>query len=366
MLQPLTTLARAATILALSSIPAVSAWSAPDMDTLAQGIWIDRLAIKNLPMSGVAWEELLEDAEKPMDPPDLTDQEEETNVLVVARALVYARTGEESYRNEVVDAVRNVMGTESNPDGRTLALGRNLMGYVLAADLVGLPSDLDERFRSWLRTIPTRVYPSGKTLISTHEVRPNNWGTAAGASRIAVAAYLGDEAEIERAATVFKGYLGDRESYAGFKYKKVDWWQANPDEPVGINPVGATRDGHSIDGVLPDDMRRAGDFHWPPAKENYVYTGLEGALAQAVLLTRAGYEAFDWEDKALLRAYRWLYDEADFPAVGNDTWQPYLINHVYGTDFPVTAPSRTGKNIGYTDWTHNAQLPSPKRLRMVD
>jgi hypothetical protein len=57
----------------------------------------------------------------------------------------------------------------------------------------------------------------GRTLISTHEQRPNNWGTHAGASRVAASAHIGDDADVARAAAVFKGFLGDRASYAGFK-----------------------------------------------------------------------------------------------------------------------------------------------------
>lgn len=330
-----------------------TAAAAPDMDALDNGLWIDHDRLMELPMEGVAWRKLLEDAHQPMPQPDLTNQEEEANVLVFAKALVHARTGKQRYRQDVLKAVRDVIGTEAKPGGRTLALGRNLMGYVLAADLVGLPKELDQEFRDWLRDVRYRRYPSGKTLIFTHEDRPNNWGTAAGASRIAIAGYLGDEEDMERAAQVFKGWLGDRDAYHGFKYKQVDWWQADPENPVGINPPGSTKQGHSIDGVIPDDMRRSGPFKWPPAKENYVYTSLEGALAQAVLLHRAGYPVFQWEDEALLRAYQWLYDEANFPAVGNDTWQPYLINCVYDTELPSTSPARTGKIVGYTDWTHN-------------
>ena len=46
------------------------------------------------------------------------------------------------------------------------------------------------------------------TLRGTHEQRPNNWGTHAGAARAAVALYLGDTAELSRTATVFRGWLG--------------------------------------------------------------------------------------------------------------------------------------------------------------
>jgi hypothetical protein len=83
---------------------------------------------------------------------------------------------------------------------------------------------------------------------------------------------------------------------------------------------------------------------------------MEGAVVQAELLARAGYDAWNWEDKALLRAAQFLHNlDREFGgwwAEGDDEWQPWLINNAYSTDFPATAPARSGKNMGYTDWTH--------------
>jgi hypothetical protein len=121
---------------------------------------------------------------------------------------------------------------------------------------------------------------------------------------------------------------------------------------VGINPAGCSRDGLSLDGVLPDDQRRGGSFTTSPPKENYVWEALQGLLAQAVVLHRAGYPVFQWQDRALLRAVRWLHQVADYPAEGDDTWQPHIVNHYYGTSFPAPVPARAGKNVGWTDWTH--------------
>src|SRR6185295_5158219 len=166
--------------------------------------------------------------------------------------------------------------------------------------------------RSWLAAVRTENL-DGKTLISTHDVRPNNWGTHAGASRVAADLYLGDKADLAKAAQVFKGWLGDRTAYAGFTYGDTSW-QADPSKPVGINPKGATKSGHNIDGVLPDDQRRAGGFTWPAPSENYVWEALQGALAQAVILDRAGYAAFEWQDQALLRAVTWLHSQCNYPA----------------------------------------------------
>src|SRR5262245_19069656 len=319
------------------------------------GIWTSASELAQLPTSGRAWEAVLAAAQEPVTSPSVADQEDPDNVRVLARALVFARTGEQRYRQEVIEACRAVIGTESG--GRTLALGRELLAYVIAAELVVLPSDLNSSFRRWLDAVRKTTLES-RTLIETHEDRPNNWGTHAGASRMAAALYLGDRADFERAAKVFHGWLGDRATYAGFDYGELDW-QADPARPVGINPAGAMLNGHSVDGVLPDDLRRAGAFVWPPPKENYVWEALQGAVVQAAILERQGYDAFAWEDQALRRAMNWLHQQAAFPAEGDDTFTPWLVNHYYGTSFPAPTPSRPGKNMGFTDWTHAGRAASP-------
>jgi hypothetical protein len=169
---------------------------------------------------------------------------------------------------------------------------------------------------------------------------------------MAAALYLGDRADFEAAATVFHGYLGDRSIYAGFDYGNL-CWQADPAAPVGINPVGAVVEGVNVDGVLPDDQRRSELCPPDITCENYVWTALQGVVAQAWMLSRHGEpDVWGWEDQAILRAFEWLHDEADCPAVGDDEWQPHVINAVYATSFPAPVPARHGKNVGWTDWTH--------------
>lgn len=316
-----------------------------------KGIWISQKEIGSLPMHGAAWDNLKKTADEPTGTPDLSDQDNSASTRTLAKALVYARTGEEKYRTQVVEACLAAIGTEAG--GRTLALGRELAGFVIAADIVKLPQKADALFRKWLKVVPD-VELENKTLRTTHEIRPNNWGTLAGGSRAAVAAYLGNKKELKRCAKVFKGWLGDTSSYNGFRYGKL-WWQADPSAPVGINPLGAIRDGHFIDGILPDDQRRSGGFTWPPPKENYVYSALQGVLVQAVILHRAGFDVWNWEDKAILRAFRWLHLVADYPAEGDDQWQPHVVNYYYGTDFPAPTPAKPGKIVGWTDWTHGAK-----------
>ena len=291
---------RTATLVGGCLLAGLSARVIAAQDCETGGIWVTAEELAVLPMQGPAWESVLAAANEPAGPPNLGDINDGLDVTIMAKALVYARTGVDTYRHAVVVACMAAIGTETG--GTALALARNLVAYVIAADLVGLPPADDEVFRAWLLEVRDKDL-LGRTLRSTHADRPNNWGTHAGASRAAVALYLCDAEDFEQAATVFKGWLGDRDAYAGFVYSEL-WWQADPQMPVGINPVGSTIQGYSVDGVLPDDQRRSGPFAWPPPQENYVYTALQGSLAHAVILDRQGYDVWNWSDRALLRAVR--------------------------------------------------------------
>ncbi|MGH7151393.1 MAG: alginate lyase family protein [Planctomycetota bacterium] len=316
------------------------------------GVWTTAGELALLPTSGPAWNALFSAGNASLGSPRLRDIHDQTEIGVMARGLLYARTGETHYRDEVIAACVAAMGTER--EGTVLGLARNLAGYVIAADLVDLPPPVKGQFGRWLRDALDEEL-DGRTLRTTHEDRPNNWGTHAGGSRAAVARYLGDDEELARVARVFKGWLGDREAYSQFVFGPL-WWQSDPLAPVGINPMGATLGGFSVDGVLPDDQRRSGQFFWPPPQENYVYEALQGALLQAVVLHRAGYDVWEWEDQALLRAFTWLDVQAAFPAEGDDTGLPHVVNFYYGSNFPAPIPSQPGKNFGFTDWTH---VPPP-------
>ena len=359
--------AGSATILAISggqrgsvsvTVSAAAANPAPPPPG-GDGIWISPDEIAKLPTSGAAWNNVKKEADSNCGSVDLSDQEDPTNVCIMAKALVFARTGGSSYRGDVVKAIDQI-NNMGRYNGRALALGRELGAYVIAADLIDLKSfdpKRDSAFRSKLRELRIAYAPGGgvDNLIECHEQRPNNWGNHCGATRAAIAAYLGDKADLDRTAKVFKGYLGDRSSYAGFKYGSDLTWQCDRNKPVGINPKGCVKNGQSLDGVLPDDQRRGGSFQSLPVKENYVWEGLQGAHAQAVILSRQGDDVWNWEDKALLRAVTWLHEKNHFPAASDDTWQPHVTNYYYGKNFPAPVPARSGKNIGWTDWTHGSR-----------
>jgi len=324
----------------------------------ATGIWISPPEIAALPMSGPGWTNVLAAANASCAAVNLTDQEQSANVCVLAKALVFARTGNTTYRSAVVTAISQIVASGTY-DGRALSLGRELGAYVVAADLIGLKSfnpALDTSFRSKLRTLRTTFTTGAATsLIDCHERRPNNWGAHCGATRAAIAVYLGDTADLARTAQVFKGFLGDRSSWAGFDFggPEADLsWQCDPTRPVGINPAGCLRSGALIDGIIPDDQRRAGAYTWPAPHENYVWEALQGLLAQAVILHRAGYPVWDWENRALLRAVTWVHNVNGYPPEGDDRWLTHIVNRAYGSSFPAAVPATAGKGFGWTDWTH--------------
>lgn len=320
-------------------------------------VWVDPAELRRLPAEGDEWEAVLAEADRDPGRADVADQDSDHDVRTLAAALVHARTGDPEYRERAAAGIADAVGTERG--GRTLALGRNLVGYVVAADLIGLRAhdpELDARLRDWLEEVRDERLDDGRTLREAHDERPNNWGAMAGAARVAAAVYLGDRDDLERAAAVLRGYLGDRSAHAGFRFGDDLSWQAHEDEPVGVNPAAAVRDGIDVDGALPDDMRRGCPLREPPCETGYPWEALQGLVVQAEILSRQGYDAWAWSGRALLRAVEFL-DRLDerfggWSAEGDDGWQLHLVDRAYGTSFAPSRPGRPGKNMGFTGWTH--------------
>ena len=303
----------------------------------------------SLPTSGAAWDALKARADLPVASPNLSDQNDPNDVTALAKALVYARTGTVHYRDETITMLRAAVGTEY--PGDALGIARGVAPLVLAADLIGWR---DASWMSWLDRLRTWANPDRSySLVSMHEKRPNNWGAHAGAGRIAADLYLGDTADLARAARVFHGYLGDRSSYASFTYGADLTWQASQTTPVGINPVGASKNGMSVDGVLPDDMRRGGSM--PTVGDLGASYHLGGAPRRpapggaAVPRRLPGVGLVRQGDPAGLRPDQ----QPGYPATGDDRWQPWLINRRYGTGFATSTTTTPGKSFGYTDWLYS-------------
>lgn len=310
------------------------------------GLWLTEQEILALPASGPAWDAVKAAADSLSGTADVDNQDEKQGEKCLAAALVGRRLNSDAH----AEKARKLLASapESENGGRTLALGRNLAAYVIAADTIAYRAPA---FVDWLAKVRTETL-DGMTLISTHEKRANNWGTAAGASRIAAALYLGDDTDLAKATKVLKGWLGDRAEYAGFKYGGTEW-QADPAKPVGINAKGAARNGINIDGCLPDDQRRTGGLTANPPAGNYVRAAISHSYVSATLLWNHGIDVFSVSDEALRRAVVFFTQRAKGKFDSDDGWAISLIEWAYpGLEAGADAPGSVGKTMAWTAWTH--------------
>jgi hypothetical protein len=258
----------------------------------------------------------------------------------------------------------SAIGTERvGANNSILALGRQLGAYVLAADLISLDGADDARFRDWLaamRTAQLGGHGRWVTLIGTHEDSMNNWGAFAGAARIAASLYLGDSADVARAARVARGFLGDAASWSAWQPLTAEGatWACDPATRIPIN-APCVLNGIDVGGAIVADISRGGPLAWPPAEPGVSYTleSLQGLVLQVELLSRNGYpDAWQWSSAALLRTALLVNRSA---AAGGEGWDgasvnahlPWILNARYGLSIP-TRPAGFGRTFGFTDWLY--------------
>lgn len=316
-----------------------------------RGFWLTPAELEALPMSGVAWDRLVEAAEGEWGLPDLSDNNANSDVDTLAGALVAARTGDRALADRV--RLHIALGVATvEPEARVLELSRNITSYIIAADLVGLTPANDDAFRAWLRDLLTRPlqgHSGGTDLVTTAMRSGNNWGTMARAAVTAAALYLEDDALLVRVANAHSGWLGVTTDHE-IRWSSTGWHVSTP--PAGVNRPGTQIAGQNVSGVQPEEQRRTGEpGSGSIPKGSYPWEGLQGAVVTGVLLHRAGVLDINAGDKALARAATWLTYDNENPAEGDDTWLPWLLNEVAGTSLPTT-PSSPGKNMGWTDWSH--------------
>jgi hypothetical protein len=314
------------------------------------GVLASASELASRPTSGAAWVALLAAANERSGSVDLADQDSTHAAQTLAAALVYARTGDSGQHAHVVSVLQQLPGS-SLSGARVLSVSRQLAGYVLAADLIGYR---ETGFRSWIggmRTEDVGNHGRWTTIAYTSEDSANNWGTWAMSTRIAISAYLGDAADLQRAAAVFRGFTGERSGYAGFRQSNdfdANW--ACGEAWVPINPAGC---GDRSGAIVEDISRSAGSY--PSVDDTgltYSWEVLGGATLSARLLERAGYtDVWQWGDRALLRAATFLRDRGGFaPRHDVNQYIPHEINAAYGTNLGPVGSAGYGRQFGFTDW----------------
>jgi len=313
------------------------------------GIWTSALELQRIPMRGAAWTAVLNGAQEDCSNPDVGNQDDDTNVYVLAAAIVYARTGEKVFRDKVIHACEQVEA-KGNPGGYALAWARETGAYALAADLVGYRTS---GFETWLRNM-TETYEDleNRTLREIFETRPNNWGSHAFGSLCAIYRYLGDTTSLKEIRDYWmQGFEGPN---PGFRYGDDLSWHAYPYDLRVINPKHATRNGLVLDGIIPDDMRRGGPLQDPPVHTGYPWDFLQGEIMAARILERAGMPIWEAGDRAIYRAAYRLQVALEqkyggWAATGDDQWMLPFLDRAYQTHWS-RAQTRLwyhGKNTGW-------------------
>ena len=366
---------RAAGALFLGAVIILAGQGIMPAQAASDGIWISRARLQSLPTSGAAWDALVDIASSSTVPgnPTLIDQDSAHSRNTMAMALVAARLDSDAIRARVRNAIKLVKGTEEGSElagNRLLQLGRNMPGYVIAADLIGLRTfdpTFDAAFRAWISAMRTRIFSGTfKTLANADEHDPANWGAYDGAARTAIAAYLGDSADLARSAAAMKSFVSEvGDGRWLFRPDVHDMsWQCTYPHPAGYTPINGacTRDGKNIDGVMAQDMARAGGYQWPPSFTAYARENLNGRTIQAELLFRAGYtQVFQWGRQGLRRASQAL---RRMSATDPRWWESnQLVHRIIATRTGVTwwdlSSTSRGRGVIGVAWTHQPSATSP-------
>jgi hypothetical protein len=304
---------------------------------------------------------------------DLKNQDNKQDVYALAGALVYARTGDATLRAKVRDAIiaaKRTLDESSEWQERSsvLSSGRQLGGYVIAADLINLRSfdpSADNEFRTWLSAIRTTnigTHGRWKSITYTCENAAANWSTFACASRIAASLYLGDTADVQRAASIIRAFLGERSYYPanapgqnGYFMHTADYqtsWACNESTWTAVNPACA-KSGVNLDGVLVEDVSRGGPCCTPVgAGISYSWEALQGLYVSAELLYRTGAygNPYQWSNQALKRSMDFM-QRSGWGITSVATYVPWMANRRYNTSYPLVASSN-GRIMAWGDWLY--------------
>ncbi len=318
-----------------------------------KGIWTSPAELSNLPMSGDAWNQLKSAADSLSNPnPNLDNQDDDTNVKVLAAAIVFARTKDVTYQNKVIDALQKV--EKFQPTGRTLAWGRETGAYAMAADLIGYRTPaFEKKMRDMAETY--KGSQLNVTLLDMYKRRPNNWGSQAFSSLAAIYSYLGDTARLQEIRDYYVASVTGQKTQA--VYGELSW-QCDSSRPNWINPKDCviTCGGSlvNVDGIIPDDMRRGGSCRPNPISTGYPWEGLQGFTVAGRVLERSGMPIWQAGDRAICRAASALQDGrfgSSWRATGDDVWQLPFLDEACGTNWSAayTDSSKwaSGKNAGW-------------------
>lgn len=311
-------------------------------------MWVTKEYLLSLPRN-TAYSRVVQTANALPKNPILNSNNSNTDVQVLAAAYSAIRDDSQKMKDRAIIHLSRL--DDVSVGSIILPVARNLTANFIAAKL--LDYDISDFARKILNHKFAKGHGGADTLYEMSAKSTNNHGCMARAAVAAIGIYLDDNKIIDDVTAYHMRWLGFDNGRNGLKFTSTNWHVPYSFGKSGINKYGAVINGCSVDGVLPEDQRRSSkNFKWPPPKENYVWGALQGAVLAHILLVQKNKVALNAVDDAILRSITWLNDICNFPASGDDTWIPWVVNKYYNEKFK-TEPVKIGKNMAFTDWTHN-------------
>lgn len=304
------------------------------------GLLIHESQVAGLPTSGTDFDAVKAIADSSWGSPNIADQNSLHSSRVLSGAVIYKVTGTASYKTKVDDALAALSGTEAAAfTNGVLAAARQLHAYVQAADLTGYRTSTFENWLLHMRDDNIGTHSRWQSIKGTTDNVASNWGFWALASRIAISAYLGDDADLAIAWSRFKSYFdGDYAFQTTADYDSrwsMDTYNSNNVLPRGVNLHGDGTDFRR--GAPVEDAGRPEDRGgYPLADRTYTVDALQGLWHSMVLLMRLGYSAKTYSTNGIARVAEFNNREGEWNFWTSVRYVPTAINYTYDTSYTTT------------------------------
>ena len=311
---------------------------------------ISRNSLMALPTSGTAWNTIKSKADASVSP-DLCYQGNNADINALAAGIVYARTGDTAYRTKVINLINAMMATQKDGcDNAVLAMGRQLGGYVMAADFAGYR---DASFTNWLNGIIDRnIGGHGRwfNLRFTAYDSASNWGIHALASVTTADIYLNRTTDIEKDWQVFSGYGIPH----GWPFTKTggynEEWSCVATDATGKLPIAintpCVKLGINLDGAPVEDSSRSSFGTY----SGYIQESLQGYVVMAQLFNRTGRSGWTVNDSQVCRAAKFGDRAGRLNGHNVSYFVAFMANHFCGLNLPTKTPTSGGRMFGFSDW----------------
>lgn len=317
---------------------------------------------EGLPTARDSWKRLVRDSTV-LDAGGIWDQDSKAPAQTLAFALWATRRADGDalarLRQRLADLPNQDVSQSTYPKNNVLSLGRQLPGWILAADVIGYQ---EGRFHGWLETVVySEVGEHSRAAWNSVEGcaldSASNWGSWARCALVAYELFTGVPSAVGDGELAFRQWLGDPglpirawTPTAPYDEKWLQYGEGAGIAPATVAPV--------MSGALVEDAQRGPGV--PPVLGEkgamYTWESLSAAALTAQMLAWAGRPVWDVADQALRRAVTFLVRNAPdghgWPSkYGVNDQTAVILSAAYpDLGLPPITPRAVGRSAAGMDW----------------